>query len=70
MFDVCLTEAERHSLGEQHGQLRRPNGSTRLKRKQLRQLGYTVVSVPFWEWNALKGEQEKSEYLEGKFYFS
>ncbi|KAJ1491499.1 hypothetical protein T484DRAFT_1774414 [Baffinella frigidus] len=43
---------------------------TRLKRKQLRQLGYAVVSVPFWEWDALQGEEEKSEYLEGKFQFS
>ena len=47
-----------------------PNGSTLLKRKQLTQLGYAVVSVPFWEWQALEGEQEQSEYLEGKFEYS
>ena len=57
-------------MGEQQGQRRRPNGGTRLKRKQLRQLGYAMVSVPFWEWQALEGEQEQSEYLEGKFEFS
>ena len=47
-----------------------PNGSTLLKRKQLRQLGYAVVSVPFWEWQALRGDEEQREYLEGKFEFS
>ena len=69
-MDVCLLEAECHSVGEQQGLLRRPNGSTRLKRKQLRQLGYTVVSVPFWEWQELQGEEEQSEYLDGKFEYS
>ncbi|KAJ1478587.1 hypothetical protein T484DRAFT_1817030 [Baffinella frigidus] len=34
---------------------------------ELRQLGYTVVSVPFWEWRALKGGQEQEEYLHRKF---
>ena len=65
-----MQKAEYHSAGAQQGQRRRPNGSTRLKRKQLRQLGYAVVSVPFWEWDALVGEAEQSEYLEGKFEFS
>jgi hypothetical protein len=51
-----------HFLGDG----RTPSGSTRLKRKQLGQLGYTVVPVPFWEWQALKGEEEKQRYLEGK----
>jgi len=68
--DFRLRESEYHSVGEQQGQLRRPNGSTRLKRKQLRQLGYAMVSVPFWEWKELQGEQEQSEYLEGNFEFS
>ena len=67
---MCLSKTERHAAGEQQGQRRRPNGSTRLKRNQLRQLGYTVVSVPFWEGDALVGEAEQSEYLEGKFEFS
>ncbi|KAJ1492750.1 hypothetical protein T484DRAFT_2887180 [Baffinella frigidus] len=40
-----------------------PDGSTLLKRKQLGQLGYTVVPVPFWEWNALRGEEAKWCYL-------
>ena len=34
-----------HFLGDG----RTPSGSTLLKRKQLGQLGYTVVPVPFWD---------------------
>jgi len=45
---------------------RTPNGSTLLKRKQLGLLGYTVVSVPFWEWDALMGEETRQGYLEYK----
>jgi hypothetical protein len=45
---------------------RTPSGSTLLKRRQLGQLGYTVVPVPFWEWCALRGEEEKQQYLEDK----
>ena len=41
------------------------SGGTLLKRKQLGQLGYTVVPVPFWEWQARKGEEAKRRYLEG-----
>jgi hypothetical protein len=45
---------------------RTPSGSTLLKRKQLRQLGYTLVPVPFWEWDVLKCEEAKRRYLEDK----
>ena len=31
---------------------RLPTGSTLLKQRQLGQLGYKVVSVPYWEWSA------------------
>jgi hypothetical protein len=51
----------------QDGKSRTPNGSTLLKRKQLRQLGYKVVSLPFWEWPQLVGELEKWDYLAEKF---
>jgi len=30
-----------------------PNGATQLKRRQLRNFGYEVVSLPFWEWQAI-----------------
>ena len=52
-----------HFLGDG----RTPSGSTLLKRKQLGQLGYTVVPVPFWEWEALRGvKASQRRYLENK----
>jgi hypothetical protein len=52
-----------HFLGDG----RTPSGSTLLKRKQLRQLGYKVVPVPFWEWDAARGDVAKRLYLADKF---
>ncbi len=37
-----------------------PNGATVLKRRQLRPLGWRLVSVPYWEWDAV---QHRSAYL-------
>ena len=51
-----------HFLGDG----RTPSGNTLLKRRQLGQLGYTVVPVPFWEWDALRDEEAKRRYLEEK----
>ena len=51
-----------HFLGDG----RTPRGSTLLKRKQLGQLGYAVVSVPFWAWNALGDEEAKLRYIQEK----
>jgi hypothetical protein len=51
-----------HFLGDG----RTPSGSTLLKRKQLGLLGYTVVPVPFWEWDALKGGELKRRYVVDK----
>jgi hypothetical protein len=51
-----------HFLGDG----RTPSGRTLLKRKQLGQLGYTVVPVPFWEWHALRDEEAKRRYLVDK----
>ncbi|KAJ1473534.1 hypothetical protein T484DRAFT_1972783 [Baffinella frigidus] len=51
----------------QGGSERAPTGSTLLKRRQLAQLGYKAVSVPYWEWRALKGKgKEQHRYLRGK----
>ena len=50
-----------HFLGDG----RTPSGSTLLKRKQLGQLGYTVVPVPFWEWDALRDEEAQRWYVQG-----
>jgi hypothetical protein len=55
-------EGPTHFLGDG----RTPSGSTLLKRKQLGQLGYRVAPVPFWEWQALIGEEAKRKYLQEK----
>ena len=39
--------------GPSHFMGRTPNGATALKRRQLRAAGWTLLSVPYWEWNAL-----------------
>lgn len=42
-------------------------GQTRLKHRQLRALGYAVVSVPVQDWEYLETSEEKVEYLRGGF---
>ena len=49
---------------------RLPVGGTLMKRRHLELLGYTVVSVPFWEWDQLTGSDERKEYLRGKLHIS
>ncbi len=49
---------------------RLPVGGTLMKRRNLELLGYTVVSLPFWEWDQLTGSDEKKEYLKGKLHSS
>jgi hypothetical protein len=41
-----------------------------MKRRHLELLGYTVVSLPFWEWDGLTGSDERREYLRGKLHSS
>ena len=42
-----------------------PTGATRLKRRLLGALGYRVVSIPYWEWDAMRGDpaQERAYVL-------
>ena len=42
---------------------RLPVGGTLMKRRHLELLGYTVVNLPFWDWNQLTGSDERKEYL-------
>jgi hypothetical protein len=49
---------------------RLPVGGTLMKRRHLELLGYTVVSLPFWEWHQLTGNDERKEYLRGKLHIS
>ena len=42
---------------------RLPTGSTLLKHRQIGLLGYMVVSVPHWEWDALRrGKDQEQAY--------
>ena len=41
-----------------------------MKRRHLELLGYTVVSLPFWEWDQLTGSDARKEYLRGKLHIS
>jgi len=43
-----------------------PTGATLLKRRHLHLLGHSLVSVPYWEWNACKGPVEREQYLRSK----
>jgi hypothetical protein len=49
---------------------RLPVGGTLMKRRHLELLGYTVVSLPFWEWEQLTGSHERKKYLRGKLHIS
>eukprot|EP00961_Rhodomonas_salina_P289564 3912968-Rhodomonas_salina.1 len=44
------------------------NGGTLLKRRHLEGLGYALVSVPFWEWDAVEKQksEERARYLSEK----
>ena len=44
---------------------RTPTGATALKRRQLRAAGWALLSVPYWEWNALGSKAAKQAYLQG-----
>eukprot|EP00962_Isochrysis_galbana_P044958 scaffold17563_cov117-Isochrysis_galbana.AAC.1 len=40
--------------GPSHFVGRKPNGATLLKRRQLRHVGWRLVSIPYWEWDELR----------------
>ena len=39
-------------------------GATLLKRRQLQSLGWPLLSVPFFEWSALRNAQDRESYLQ------
>lgn len=43
------------------GERQRVNGPTALKHRLLTSLGWTVISIPFWEWYALEGDAVAEE---------
>jgi hypothetical protein len=38
-------------------------GGTLFRNRALAARGYVVVSIPYWEWNALRGAEKKQQYL-------
>ena len=43
----------------------RPNGNTRLKRRQLRRFGWRTVAIAYFEWTAVEGcPQARRSFLE------
>jgi hypothetical protein len=44
-----------------------PMGATLLKRRHLQLLGYSLVSLPYWEWDEVRGDTASEEaYLRSK----
>ena len=46
--------------GPSHFCGRTPTGATALKRRQLRAAGWSLVVVPYWEWNALGRDNDEA----------
>jgi hypothetical protein len=44
-----------------NGDVQETNGPTSLKTRLLERLGWRIISIPFWEWSALKGDPQKEE---------
>jgi very-short-patch-repair endonuclease len=42
------------------------DGQTQHRNRMLAACGYTVVSIPYWEWNGLPSKQQQVEYLQRK----
>ena len=56
---TSFTDVNRAHAQGANGRL--PTGNTLLKRRQLGQLGYKAVSVPYWEWNALRRDKDQEQ---------
>ena len=37
-----------------------------MKRRHLKMLGYSLFSIPYYEWNALKSEDARIDYLRSR----
>jgi hypothetical protein len=56
-----------HFISQRGGsQKQTANGSTAMKRRHLGLLGYRAVSVPYWEWSALRDTQAQKSYMQQK----
>jgi very-short-patch-repair endonuclease len=59
---VVEVDGPHHYLQGQSGELD-VDGSTQFKARILKQLGWTVLQVPYFEWNPLKTPKDQAEYL-------
>jgi len=41
-------------------------GHAAMKHRHLQQLGYALISIPYWEWDALATSDDKVSYLHAK----
>jgi hypothetical protein len=41
----------------------RLNGPTQFRNRMLAAQGYTVIGIPYWEWNACKTAHQRHDYL-------
>eukprot|EP00633_Aureoumbra_lagunensis_P014292 CAMPEP_0197346868 /NCGR_PEP_ID=MMETSP0893-20130614/6546_1 /TAXON_ID=44058 ORGANISM="Aureoumbra lagunensis, Strain CCMP1510" /NCGR_SAMPLE_ID=MMETSP0893 /ASSEMBLY_ACC=CAM_ASM_000539 /LENGTH=71 /DNA_ID=CAMNT_0042856279 /DNA_START=33 /DNA_END=248 /DNA_ORIENTATION=- len=55
-----------HYLIKGKGKQQIENGRTRFKSRILRQLGWTVIHVPYFEWDTLIDASDQDTYLESK----
>jgi beta-xylosidase len=44
-----------------------PNGATLFRDRLLREAGHTVVSIPYFEWSALKDDDTRDAYITRRF---
>ena len=58
VIEVDGTEVAVEVDGPSHFVGQTPTGATALKRRQLRAAGWSLVVVPYWEWNALGREND------------
>ena len=53
-----------HYLKNERGDARKIGGVYLLKDRLLKKQGYLVLHVPYFEWDPLKGVENKRKYLE------
>ena len=61
---VIVWRGERLAIevdGPSHFEGREPTSATRFKRRQLKHLGWRLVSVPYWEWDETNHRDKSTE---------
>ena len=58
-MDIHVSSARTHTICMSHLHAHTLSGSTLMKRRHLKMLGYKLVTIPYYEWNTLQGEQRE-----------